>query len=555
MDGPGVRWTAEEVLALAPDDASRRAGSRLSSPGPWSEAGSGDGAVWGLCEGSGSKPYRTVVDLGGPCGDSAAGPGDGPDRGPGDGPVRQQARDGSPEKGYGPGYKCSCPSRKFPCKHALGLLLLWTGERESAGSRTVRPGSRPPDWAGEWLGGRRERAARKAAGERPGRADAGLADEAGTGGTDSMGDGGGGTRGRADPEAARRRAERRMRRITAGATELEERLADMLCAGLAGAEQGGYGQWEETASRMVDAQAPGLAARIRELGAVPVSGGAPSPAGDAAGGWPGRLLSECALLHLLNRGVLALDSLPEPLAATVRTRVGLTVDSSELLTGAAEKVRDEWLVLAQRDTEEGRLTARRIWLRGLESGRPALLLSYAAGGRAPGQALPVGSLIDAELAYHPGARPLRAVLGDTFAAPPTPVPVPEGGTVTDALASYGQALCDDPWLEAWPAVLSEVVPVLGEYGGGAASGHGQDTGTGIGVGSGSESGGHGSAGVRQLADAGGEFALPVAPGASPASLWRLTAVSGGRPVTVFGECGHRGFAPYTVWSDGEAVAL
>jgi hypothetical protein len=26
-------------------------------------------------------------------------------------------------------------------------------------------------------------------------------------------------------------------------------------------------------------------------------------------------------------------------------------------------------------------------------------------------------------------------------------------------------------------------------------------------------------------------------------------------VTVFGECGHRGFAPYTVWSDGEAVAL
>ena len=24
----------------------------------------------------------------------------------------------------GPAYKCSCPSRKFPCKHALGLLFL-----------------------------------------------------------------------------------------------------------------------------------------------------------------------------------------------------------------------------------------------------------------------------------------------------------------------------------------------------------------------------------------------------------------------------------------------
>ncbi|MCH6162147.1 SWIM zinc finger family protein [Streptomyces marispadix] len=547
MDGPGVRWKAEEVLALAPDDASRRAGSKLSSPGPWSEAGSGDGAVWGLCEGSGSRPYRTVVDLGGPHGGSADvpgdGPGEGPGDGPGDGPVGDPGQDKGYGRGHGPGYKCSCPSRKFPCKHALGLLLLWAGERETGSPQVVRSGGRPPEWANEWLAGRRERAARRAAGGRPGRAGGDSADEA------DAGAGSGGARGPADPEAARRRAQRRMRRITAGATELEERLADMLRAGLAGAEQGGYGQWEETASRMVDAQAPGLAARIRELGAVPVSGRTSSPAGDAAGGWPGRLLSECALLHLLNRGVLALDSLPEPLAATVRTRVGLTVDSAELLAGGAEKVRDEWLVLAQRDTEEGRLTARRIWLKGLASGRPALLLSYAAGGRAPEQALPVGSSIDAELAYHPGARPLRAVLGESHGTPSAAGHVPEGGTVTDSLASYGQALCDDPWLDAWPAVLSDVVPVLGEYGDGTAAGHGDGTG------GGSESAAHGSPGVRQLADAGGEFALPVAPGVSPASLWRLTAVSGGRPVTVFGECGHRGFAPYTVWSEGEAVPL
>src|SRR5262245_51343775 len=73
MTGQGVRWTAEEVLALAPDEASRRAGSRLSAPGPWSEAGSGSGAVWGLCKGSGSKPYRTVVDLGGAAGADATG--------------------------------------------------------------------------------------------------------------------------------------------------------------------------------------------------------------------------------------------------------------------------------------------------------------------------------------------------------------------------------------------------------------------------------------------------------------------------------------------------
>ena len=93
MTQQGVRWTADQVLALAPDAASRKAGSKLGAAGPWSETGSCDeGTVWGLCRGSGSKPYQTVVDLA----DAA-----------------------------GPAYKCSCPSRKFPCKHALGLLLLW----------------------------------------------------------------------------------------------------------------------------------------------------------------------------------------------------------------------------------------------------------------------------------------------------------------------------------------------------------------------------------------------------------------------------------------------
>jgi hypothetical protein len=436
--------------------------------------------------------------------------------------------------GAGPGFKCTCPSRKFPCKHALGLLLLWTGEH-------ARPEEPPPQWAGEWLSGRRERAAAKAAGSGAGRA-APTGEEGELGSSGSAGGAGGGSR-RTDGDAARRRAARRMQRITAGATELEERLADMLRGGLAGAEQGGWTQWEETASRMVDAQAPGLAARIRELGAVPVSGGASPPSAGATGGWPARLLSECALLHLLNRGVLALDTLPAPLAATVRTRVGLTVESAELLSGSQGKVRDEWLVLAQRDTEEGRLTARRIWLRGRQSGRPALLLSYAAGGRTPEHALTVGSVIDAELAYYPGARPLRAALGERHGAP-SAGPVPEGGAVTDALATYGKALCDDPWLDAWPTVLSSVVPTF--------DGHDETGGRGGGGGS---SGSIGGSGVRQLADAGGEFALPLAPGTSSAALWRLAAVSGGRPVTVFGECGHKGFTPYTAWSEGEAVSL
>ncbi|MGX5213115.1 SWIM zinc finger family protein [Streptomyces violaceus] len=450
MTQQGVRWTADQVLALAPDTASRKAGSKLGAAGPWSEAGSSDeGTVWGLCKGSGSKPYQTVVDI----------------------------ADAS-----GPAYKCSCPSRKFPCKHALGLLLLWAG-----GDGAV-PSGQAPEWAGQWLAGRRKRAEEKSAGENP-------ASPSGS----------------ADPEAARRRAERRAERVTAGAVELEQRLADLLRGGLATAEQSGYGLWEETAARMVDAQAQGLAARIRELGAIPSTGS----------GWPVRLLEECALLHLLGRGWLRRERLPDGLAATVRSRIGLPASAE------GPPVRDRWLVLAQYDTTDPRLTTRRIWLHGAASHRTALLLSYGAAGRAPELALPVGLSLDAEMSAYPGAGQSRVALGERF-APPTPTDIrPPGVTTSQAAARYGDALRDDPWLESVPVTLDRVVPTP-------------------------------DGGSWQLADADEDAALPLAPAArSRPGLWRLVALSGGAPVRVFGECGHQGFTPLTAWPEGpgDAVAL
>lgn len=449
MTQQGVRWTADQVLALALDAASRKAGSKLGAAGPWSEAGSSDeGTVWGLCKGSGSKPYQTVIDIA----DAA-----------------------------GPAYKCSCPSRKFPCKHALGLLLLWAG-----GEGAVPPGP-APDWAEQWLEGRRQRAQEKRTADGAGSAASG------------------------DPEAARRRAERRAVRITAGATELEQRLADLLRGGLAGAEQAGYGMWEETAARMVDAQAPGLAGRVRELGSIPSSGP----------GWPVRLLEECSLLHLLDQGWLRRERLPDGLASTVRSRIGLPASAD----GPA--IRDRWLVLAQYDTADARLTTRRIWLHGTDSGRTALLLSYGAAGRAPELALPVGLELEAEVSAYPGTGQMRSALGERFAPPAPSATRPPGVTTAQAAARYGEALRDDPWLDSVPVTLDRVIP--------APDGD-----------------------SWQLADAEGDSALPLTASArSRPGLWRLVALSGGAPVKVFGECGHRGFTPLTAWPEGpgEAVQL
>src|SRR5450631_2126396 len=109
------RWSADSVLALAPDESSRRSCAGLGRPAPWTGTGAAGEAMWGLCAGSGKNPYQTVVDL------------------------------------SGPGYKCSCPSRKFPCKHALGLLLNWAnGDVPEAGEAA--------DFARAWLADRRARA-------------------------------------------------------------------------------------------------------------------------------------------------------------------------------------------------------------------------------------------------------------------------------------------------------------------------------------------------------------------------------------------------------------
>ncbi|MFC8227077.1 SWIM zinc finger family protein [Streptomyces sp. NPDC057287] len=373
---------------------------------------------------------------------------------------------------------CSCSAGASPCGHVLGLLLLL-----AADAPMPSPPGDPPPWAAQWLAERRPEAS-------------------------------GGAASRA---AAARRAARRAERVTGGAQELEQRLADLLRGGLATADRPDYGLWEETAARMVDAQAPGLAHRVRDLGSVAASGP----------GWPVRLLEQCALLHLLDSAWLGLDRLPGPLAATVRTRVGLTASPE----GPA--VRDRWTVLAQYDAPDGRIVTRRIWLYGEESGRTALLLSYGAQGRAPALALPVSTVIDAEVRPYPGGGGLRAELGQRFGEPVVTAAPPPGGTAADAVAAYGDALRDDPWLDAWPAVLRDVIPAPSSDG-------------------------------WQLIGAADGSALPVAPSAlSRPGLWKLVALAGGSPLTVFGECGHRGFDPLAAWgpesSDdvgaGAAVAL
>jgi hypothetical protein len=422
----------DQVRAVASDPGSAAAGRAQAAATRWTGLGASDVAVWGACTGSAKNPYLTCVEL------------------------------------SEPAFRCSCPSRRVPCKHALGLLFLWADGAVPAGEE--------PEWVRAWLAERAQRARRRA--ERP---------EAPR-----------------DPEAAARRAEQRAERVAAGAAELREWLVDRVRGGLAGT---GAEELYGVAARMVDAQAPGLASGLRRAAGLIGRGR----------DWPARLLAELALLHVLAEASTRLSTLPADLAATVRSRLGFPVDTADVLA-TGERVADEWLVAAVTDEVTERLTTRRTWLRGQATGRPALVLAFAPPGQQLPRTFPAGHTVRGELAFYPGAAPLRALVAD--AGDPVRAGRPVGDSVCAALKSFADALAADPWLERWPLVLADVAPV--------ADGAGW-----------------------ALVDREGA-ALPLAERVDP---WPLLAVSAGAPVTVACEWNAAGLRPLTCWDGDRVVRL
>jgi hypothetical protein len=431
--------TMDQVAALAPDASAAGAGRKLGSPGPWRGLGRSERALWGECQGS--AVYQVQVDLS----DLAS--------------------------------KCSCPSRKFPCKHALGLLFL------SASAPQALAAAPEPEWVAGWLEKRAGAAAAQEA-----RKEARKEEKP------------------PDPRAQEARAERRLERVRQGIEGLDLWLGDLVRNGLALVEAQPPSFWEAQAARLVDAQAPGLAARLRRLSGLP--GSRPD--------WPALLLAELGRLALLTQAFRRLDALEPALAEDVRRLVGFTVSQEEVAAGG-EAVSDRWLVLGQRVDEEERVRAQRTWLLGETTGRRALILQFAVGdGGFPALFAP-GTRFAADLAFWPGAWPQRALVKERRGAtePAGPLPALPGTESAGAfLEETAAALARQPWLDRFPCALRGVVPV--------AAGD-----------------------VFMIRDAEGRT-LPLVRG----DHWKLVALAGGRPLDVTAEWDGLALAPLCALAEG-----
>jgi hypothetical protein len=462
----GTRWTVDDVLKLAPDAASAGAARRLSLSPVWSQAGSSGSLLWGRCQGSSREPYQVTIDL------------------------------------DEPSFRCTCPSRKHPCKHGLGLLLLW-----AEGGGSVAEEARPAEFAAEWV----QRLAARGSG------------------------GPGGARGRSgssgaaepDPEAQARRLAQRIETMSAGIEEFERWLLDLVRQGLASARHQPYAFWDAAAARLVDAQMPGLADRVRALPGLLHS----------AGNWADRLLAELARGYLAVSAWRRRDVLPDDVLADLRVVLGWPRRVDEVLEHG-ERVADRWAVVGLAREADTRLQSQRTWLVGERTGRVAMILDFAAAGATLAVAEVLGSVVEAEIALYPGSEPRRALftgdrsvvgsagrLPDLGGRPRRPGGGQPGGSappggVTGALDRVAGWLAANPFADRFPMALGGVVPVVD--------------------------------GDRRMVVEPGGAALPLS---GDGDALTLLAVSGGTPVDVFGEWDGFALTPLSVQSGGVLVGL
>lgn len=323
-----MNLTEEQILALAPDDSSKKSGKEIANSSKWNNRGLNEKAMWGECQGSGAKPYRTQVDL------------------------------------QNLAFKCSCPSRKFPCKHGLGLLLNF---RKTSTSFTQKES---PDWVKEWIDKRAEKEEKKTEKKEK----------------------------TPDPESQKKRLEQRTQKINQGIEELQLFIKDTVRNGVLLLPEKANSGFRQMAKRMIDSQAQGLSNQLKsfdELNYYRES-------------WPSECLSKLAKLYLICEAFKNLESLETGLKEDIKSLIGFNHSTEELKQQTG--IVDDWIVLCKEVDEEDQLTIQRHWLYGVNSKRYALILHFAVRSQPQELTITPGTCIKAELVYYPGNSQLRALI-------------------------------------------------------------------------------------------------------------------------------------------------
>ena len=388
--------TSETVTALAPDQASLKAASKLMKASKWPVRAMNDAShlVWGECQGSGANPYLTVFDI------------------------------------SDHGYKCTCPSRKFPCKHSLALMWMYAESPDE-----FEKSADVPQWVTDWLGRRRKTAGKTA--EKPSSTGKDLSLARAEDPVKPQ-----------DPKAvarkeaaAKKRAESTEAAIMGATDDLETWIEDQLRTGLGALMNDLTSRCRAIAARMVDGKAGALAGRLDEIPATVL----PLPGEERLDA----LLGCLSKLIILTRAYRI-----DPKSPEIRRAIATSETAEAVLKDpSAPRFQSTWEVVGEQiTTRRDGLVSQATWLLNLGTEGPkfALLLDFfpVTLGRRAG-AFAVGEQFVAELVFYPSKAPLRALIDQRSACDPIPWPRTHDTPLADA-AEFETQL---PWNETAPVLL------------------------------------------------------------------------------------------------------
>ncbi len=368
--------TPDQITAIVPDAASLKAGRDLGTSRKWVSIGGDDEVLWGLAMGSGKEPYQTRVRLV----DLAS--------------------------------KCSCPSRKFPCKHAIGLMFLAASQPGE-----LAQNERPP-WVVEWLDAHAARAEKAVARavetqHKP-----------------------------IDEKAAAKRKAQRDNRVADGVQLLQQSILDMTRDGLASGTARNLATWENLAKRMVDSQVPGLAGALRHVADTVLR----DPDVDT------ELPFELGRLHLLLKTYSSTQAQDDMLSAEMMAQLGVRAGSDEPAKG--ELVEDEWFIAGRTVEERDRLITSSTWLLGKKTLSWGRLLRFSPVMHVTVDPWPLGSTVHASLRFQAGLYPVRASPETDGSATMCGIPPTHESDLETLLVRFSSALTSNPFLRALPFFIS-----------------------------------------------------------------------------------------------------
>lgn len=447
-----MKWTEQQVSALAPNDSTERRGKMLGSSSKWLQLATNYEAIWGTCKGSGAQPYITQVNL------------------------------------KGPSYKCSCPVRKLPCKHILGLLFLF------AKSSAAFKFQAPPPAIQTWLERQSGNSSSNTKSPTTSIVDAEKAEKA--------------------QQAKEKRWQQRLALMGSGLDELELWLADVVRQGLANSQLENLQTWNSIAAKMMDAKLPRVSTFLKETH-LQLS---------LSNDWSELVLLRFGELFLWINAFRARTQLSPDLQEALYQLLGKNATKTQVVE-ASKGVQDSWLVLSQYEgvDVEGH-HYRKVWLYGQEQQQYALLLDYVFGFGGYDQSYLTGSLIKGRLHYYAKLVQQRAVLPsfelETAASEVQPQ---EYTSLNELLEAYAKQLEVYPWLNNFPATLSKVSVFVNAQ--------------------------------QQLLlydQHQVPIELPILP---EIVIWKLAAISGGQPISLFGEWNGLQFMPLSVPQATGVLAL